>query len=493
MNSFTDATPGEIDTVMKNAAAAYPLYSKTSAEQKAAFLETIASEIDSLGDSLITRASEETNLPAARLLGERARTTMQLRMFAEMLREGSFVEASIDTAKPDRKPLPRADIRKMLIPIGPIVVFGASNFPFAYSTAGGDTASALAAGCPVVVKAHPAHPKTSVSVYNAILTAIDKCNMPANVFQHVHGASVESGKALVEHPLTAGVGFTGSLSGGRALFDYASQRSRPIPVFAEMSSVNPVVFFSDTLAKNAPALAKMYSDSISLGMGQFCTNPGIMIAVESEGLTNFIQHLDNEFSQVQPAKMLHQGIHKSYFEKMGVVIHEPGVTVLQQSVKQPAELEAYPTIAAVPGQEFLQNPTLHEEVFGPYSLLIKCRDQEELLQVWKSLKGQLTTSIMATDADLSAHPEIISIATQVAGRIVFNSVPTGVEVCPSMVHGGPYPACTDSRFSAVGITAVKSWLRPVCFQNCPQELLPDELKDGNPRGIWRMEDNAMVR
>ena len=371
MQSYPDADPKEIDQVMQNAAEAFLQYRKTSPEQKAIFLETIASEIDSLGDPLINQASEETNLPAGRLLGERGRTTMQLRMFAEMLREGSFVEASIDTANPSRTPLPKADIRKMLFPIGPIVVFGASNFPFAYSTAGGDTASALAAGCPVVVKAHPAHSKTSESVYHAILTAMEKCSMPQHVFQHVHGASIDTGKALVEHPETAGVGFTGSLSGGRALFDYAAKGLNPIPVFAEMSSVNPVVFLPDTVGKNAASLAKMYADSINLGMGQFCTNPGIMIAIESDALNQFIKDLDQEFAKAVPAKMLHHGIQKSYFEKMEKAVTQTGVELLQHSSQEPSDLQAWPTIASVPGKEFLNNPYLHEEVFGPYSLLCK--------------------------------------------------------------------------------------------------------------------------
>jgi NADP-dependent aldehyde dehydrogenase len=479
-----------INSIMQQATVAFTAYQKIPAVDKAIFLETIASNIEALGDSLLNQAAAETNLPLPRLTGERARTTMQLRIFASMLREGSWVDASIDTAVPDKNP-PKPDIRKMLVPLGPVVVFGASNFPFAYSTAGGDTASALAAGCPVVVKAHPAHLHTSEMVNDAIQQAVIACKMPAYVFQHVTDTSFEAGRTLVEHPATTAIGFTGSYKGGRALYDYAIAREKPIPVFSEMGSTNPVVLLPDAVAQNGAALAQQYAASITLGMGQFCTNPGLMLAVETASLEVFVNTLRSEFAKVTPAKMLHAGIHKAYYEKMETALHAPHVAVIEQATIAPQEMEALPTIATVDGASFLANPLLHEEVFGPYSLLVRCKDMNELVKVWTSLSGQLTTSLMGTDQDFAAHPALINIATSIAGRVVFNGVPTGVEVCPSMVHGGPFPATTDSRFTSVGINAVKRWVRPVCYQNCPPALLPDALKDHNPLGIWRMRNGNM--
>ncbi len=489
---FQQATNESINGIMQNAADAFKQYKKTSSADKAAFLEAIANEIEALGDSLIIKAAEETNLPTARLIGERGRTTMQLRMFATMLREGSWVEASIDTAIPDKAP-PKPDIRKMLLPLGPVIVFGASNFPFAYSTAGGDTASALAGGCPVVVKAHPAHAETSEMVAQAIQTAIQKCNMPANVFQHLHSDSFDAGKTLVQHPATSAVGFTGSYSGGKALYDYAQERLKPIPVFSEMGSVNPVVFFSDTLEKNSTALAKQYAASICLGMGQFCTNPGLMFAVESDALNKFIQSIGDEIAAVAPAKMLHSGIHKGYNERMEKALSQKDVSLISKSLATANDMEATAAIATVSAETFLQNPLLHEEVFGPYSLLVKCKNLDELKKAWFAVAGQLTTSLMGTDKDFNDYADCIDIATEIAGRVVFNNVPTGVEVCPGMVHGGPFPASTDSRFTAVGINAVKRWVRPVCFQNAPSSLLPVELQNENTMNIWRTVNSHLTK
>jgi alpha-ketoglutaric semialdehyde dehydrogenase len=477
-----------INKIMQQAAEAFVSYRRTSPEKRAVFLETIAANIESLGDALISQASGETNLPAPRLTGERGRTTMQLRMFAQMLREGSWVEASVDTAIPDKVPA-RPDLRKMLLPMGPVVVFGASNFPFAYSTAGGDTASALAAGCPVVVKAHPAHLQTSVMVAGAIEAAIKSCDMPAHSFQHVTDSSFEAGKTLVQHDDTAAVGFTGSYTGGKALYDYAAGRKNPIPVFSEMGSINPVIFLPDTLDVNTESVAKQYAGSITLGMGQFCTNPGLMIAIQSAGLDRFLEILAKEIDAVVPAKMLHKGIHKAYFEKMEAALAQKGVKLLAKSTAVAGDMEGQPSVAIVEGSVFLEDPLLHEEVFGPYSLMVVCKDEAELKAVWRSLAGQLTTTLMGTDKDFATHHSLLEIAPSIAGRIVFNGVPTGVEVCPSMVHGGPFPASTDSRFTAVGINAVKRWVRPVCYQSCPDSLLPDELKAANPLKIWRLINN----
>lgn len=465
--------------IMEQSSAAFDLYKNINATTKALFLESIANEIELLGDVLIETASAETNLPTARLIGERGRTTMQLRMFANMLREGSWVDAVIDN-----------DIRKMLIPIGPIIVFGASNFPFAYSTAGGDTASALAAGCTVVVKAHPAHLQTSILVANAVTKAINVNHLPKHIFQHVEDASFETGKVLVQNSLTAGVGFTGSASGGYALYKYASERTYPIPVFAEMGSVNPVVLLPDTLAKNGQSIAQQYAASITLGMGQFCTNPGILLAIESPALQSFLKILVETIDLVTPAKMLHQGILDAYKSKHQQALTQKGVEQLNNSLDQTIAETPTPIIAKVSGKDFLLNEVLHEEVFGPYSLVVCCKDEVELKAVHQSLKGQLTTTIMGTDNDFTVFSSFIKESSNIAGRIVFNGVPTGVEVCNAMVHGGPSPATSDSRFTAVGVNAVKRWVRPICYQNAPQFVLPDALKNENPLNIWRLRNNV---
>ena len=481
----------EINNIMQSAADAFDDFKKTSATDKAAFLEAIAAEIEALGDALILKASEETNLPAGRLMGERGRTINQLKAFAAMVREGNWVEASIDTALPDRQPLPKPDIRKMLVPLGPVVVFGASNFPFAFSTAGGDTASALAAGCPVIVKAHSGHPETSQMVYEAIKKAISRSNVPQAVFQHVHG-SYDVGKALVQHPVTSAVGFTGSYTGGMALVKYASERKVPIPVFSEMGSVNPVVFFEEGLQKNNSFLAKTFAESITGSMGQLCTNPGLMMAVESDALNAFFKQLTTEVKNVKPAKMLNANIYKSYTERKQKAITQDGVEYVEAEVIT-SEMEALPAVAAVSGKSFLENHLLQEEVFGPYSILVKCKDKNELRAVLKSVTGQLTTSLIGTDNDFEANTDLIDISREIAGRIVFNGVPTGVEVCPSVVHGGPFPATTDNRYTAVGLNAVKRWVRPVCFQNCPEAFLPVELRNANVNGMWRLVNNQLSK
>lgn len=482
----------DVHIVMQQAAAAFEQYKQVPAADRAVFLETIADEIESLRESLVTIAGQETNLPPARLNGELTRTTNQLKLFARLIREGSWAEAVIDTANPASTP-PRPDIRKVLLPVGPVIVFGASNFPFAFSTAGGDTASVLAAGATVVIKGHPAHEKTSLQVFGAIQAAISKTNMPAHTVQHVAAPGNAIGKDLVMHPLTTGVGFTGSFQGGKALVSYASQRETPIPVFAEMSSVNPVVFLPDTLEKNAASLAQTFGGSITLGMGQFCTNPGLLLGIRSAALDNFAQLLGQSIAQCAPQKMLHGGIHQAYEQGRSRLLSQQGVTLVSESAQAPAELEAYPALASVAAKEFLGNHLLHEEVFGPSSLLIVCDDKEELKTVLKSLKGQLTTTIAGTDADIAAFGDVIALQTTLAGRIILNAPPTGVEVCAAMVHGGPYPATTDARFTSVGTSAIKRWVRPVCFQGFTDAMLPDALKNENPLGIWRLVNGEFTR
>ncbi|WP_207513612.1 aldehyde dehydrogenase (NADP(+)) [Longitalea luteola] len=489
---FKDATSHEIDQVLNNAWQAFRQYRKYSLKDRARFMRTIATELENAGDELIQTAMRETNLPEARLRNERARTMYQLTSYADACERGEWLEARIDTANTNKTP-PKPDIRKMLIPLGPVVVFGASNFPFAYSTAGGDTACAFAAGCPVIVKAHPAHAQTSELVARAILRAAEKCQLPNGVFAHVHGASQEVGKALVMHPYTKAVGFTGSYSGGTALFDWANQRKEPIPVFAEMGSVNPVFLLPEKLKQSATEIAKLYAGSITLGVGQFCTNPGLIFGIEGAELQEFITTLGNEIKAVSPGTMLHPGISKNYAENRSRALSQQQVQTVAISNTQPADNQGVPTIASASGEAFLNNPILHQEVFGPYSLVIRCKDQQELLQVVRHLEGQLTATLMATENDIVQHDELVEAVKDICGRFVVNGVPTGVEVCLSMHHGGPFPATTDSRFTSVGADGIKRFARPIAYQNWPNNLLPDELKDGNPLGIWRTVNDEITK
>lgn len=481
-----------VDEVMQHAFDAFNQYKKLSPAKRAAFLETIADEIEKMREQLVPVAHEESNLPLPRLNGELTRTTGQLKMFATFIKEGSWVEASIDTADNERTP-PKPDIRKMLVPVGPVIVFGASNFPFAFSTAGGDTASALASGSSVVIKGHSAHAKTSQLVFTAIQKAIDISGVPGYTVQHVMGSGNTVGKALVMHPYAKGVGFTGSFAGGKALVEYSNQREIPIPVFAEMSSINPVVFYPDTLSKNAEALATMYAGSITLGVGQFCTNPGILLGIKSEAFNNFLKALGKEITKVQPQKMLHSGICSSYKKGLAEMLDQQGLQVIAQSSSEASDMEAVALVASVNAKDFLSNKHFTEEVFGPYSLAIICDDKEQLKQCLNNLKGQLTSGIMATEKDINEYADVIELQHTLAGRILLNNAPTGVEVCASMVHGGPYPATTDARFTSVGTTAIKRWVRPISLQNFNDTMLPDALKNDNPLGILRLVNNAYTR
>ena len=485
----------DLNTVMFQSVEAFKKYRKFSGKQKAIFLRAIANEMETLGMDLIHTAMQETNLPEGRLIGERGRTIFQLNMFANLLEEGSWVEARIDSANLNRQPIPKVDLRKMLVPIGTVAVFGASNFPFAYSTAGGDTASALASGCPVVVKGHPAHARTSAMVAEAILRAAELTGMPKGVFAHLEGGeNFEVGEALVMHPDIKAVGFTGSFGGGKALFDMANQRPEPIPVFSEMGSVNPVVLMPEKMKQDAENVAISYANSITLGVGQFCTNPGLIFGIENEDLEKFMDILSNEVEKIAPTKMLNEGIFKNYEDKKLTALSQDGVNTESVSkIEKNAEIQGTPTIASVNANIFLKNPKLHQEVFGPYSLVVKCKDETQLLEVLNHLEGQLTATLMATESELIANEEIVDTLRNLSGRLNFNNVPTGVEVCFAMQHGGPFPACTDSRFSSVGPDAIKRWVRPASYQSFPDSLLPDELKHDNPLNIWRMVDNEFVK
>lgn len=489
---FKDASPNEINQVLNSAWQAFYQYRKCSLKDRANFMRSIASELENAGDELIQAAMKETNLPETRLRNERARTMYQLTSYADACERGEWLEASIDTANATKTP-PKPDIRKMLIPLGPVVVFGASNFPFAYSTAGGDTACALAAGCPVIVKAHPAHAQTSELVAQAILKAAGKCNLPNGVFSHVHGASQEVGKALVMHPYTKAVGFTGSFIGGKALFDWANQRKEPIPVFAEMGSVNPVFLLPEKLKQSTVDVAKLYAGSITLGVGQFCTNPGLIFGIEGEDLQQFITTLGNEIKAVSPGTMLHPGISKNYSENRTRALSQQQVQTVAISDAQPAANQGVPTIASASGEAFLNNPILHQEVFGPYSIVIRCKDKNELLQAVRHLEGQLTATLMATEKDIVDNGELVEAVKDICGRFIVNGVPTGLEVCLSMQHGGPFPATTDSRFTSVGADGIKRFARPMSYQNWPNNLLPDELKNSNPLNIWRTVNDEVTK
>ena len=475
---YKDASIAEVAQAMQRSAIAFKSFSQLSRAARANLMRSIAKEIEALGEELIQTTMRETHLPEARLKGERARTLFQLNSYADACEKGDWLEARITTAIPDRVP-PRPDIRKMLVPMGPVVVFGSSNFPYAYSTAGGDTASALAAGCTVVVKAHPAHPETSELVAGAIQKALHALGLPEDIFIHLHGASHAVGEALVKNEHAKAVGFTGSYSGGMALFNWANQRKEPIPVFAEMGSVNPVFLFNEKLSTDTDGIAKMYADSITLGVGQFCTNPGIIVGLEGEALQSFVQSLGEKMAGIQVGSMLHTGITEAYQQKSAAALAQPQI----QNISNTAAPQ--PILASVSAKAFLSNPLLHQEVFGPFSLVVSCSDIVEMQAVADAVEGQLTCTVMATEAEIRSHAELLQTIQGKCGRIIFNGVPTGVEVCHAMHHGGPFPSSTDARYGSVGPDAIKRFARPLAFQNFPDALLPDELKEANPLQVNR--------
>ncbi|EAY24453.1 aldehyde dehydrogenase (NADP(+)) [Microscilla marina] len=486
--AFSTATNSELEQTMQLASEAFQQLKKYSGAQKGAFLRAIAEEIEALGDTLVQRACIESGLPEGRIIGERGRTMNQLRAFAQLVEEGSWVDARIDTAQPERQPIPKVDLRKQLVAIGPVVVFGASNFPLAFSVAGGDTASALAAGNPVIVKAHSAHLGTSELVATAVIKAAERCDMPNGTFSMLYGSGHSVGQALVKHPVTQAVGFTGSGFGGKALYQLAQQRPQPIPVFAEMGSVNPVVLLPQALRNRGAQIAQQYAGSITLGAGQFCTNPGLLLGVASDELIAFETALGEAVQAIAPATMLTQGIAKAFDEGAEQALKQTEVQIVAQADQSSQPNQGRAVVAKVSGADFLKNPALHEEVFGPYSLLVVCANREELAQAIQSLEGQLTATVMGEDEELLECKEIIAGLQDRVGRLIYNGVPTGVEVCPSQHHGGPFPSTTDSRFTSVGTDAIKRFARPVAFQNCPQALLPQELQDENPLNIWRLTD-----
>ena len=490
---FTEASSEEIREAVNLASEAFKEYSTISGIKKATFLNTIADEILALDDTLIQMYCSETGLPEGRAKGERGRTVGQLRSFATLVAEGSWVEATIDTAQPNREPMPKLDLRKMNIALGPVVVFGASNFPLAYSTAGGDTAAALAAGCPVIVKSHPMHAGTGELVASAIIKAAEKTGMPNGVFSNLNSSGIEVGQELVAHSKVKAVGFTGSIKGGRALLDIAAKREEPIPVFAEMGSINPVVILPKALDNRNEEIAKTYAGSITLGAGQFCTNPGLILGIKSDSLSVFRNHLSQEIMDINPSCMLHPNIKKGYDSNKDKVVAQAKVSITANYESDVQNNYAQQAVVSVDGKSFLENPTLHLEVFGPFSMVVECANKEELETIIANLEGQLTGTIISDNDEITNFQKVIAAMQNRVGRIIFNGVPTGVEVCESMVHGGPYPASTDSRFSAVGITSIKRWVRPFSYQNWPNNLLPKELQNENPLEIFRSVDGARVK
>jgi len=475
---FCEATDEEIDRAVELAEESFDSYRRKTPDEKAAFLEQVAEEIEILGDRLTGRANAETGLPQARLVAERGRTTSQLRLFAEVVREGSWVDARIDRAVPDRKPVPKPDLRRMLVPLGPVVVFGASNFPLAFSVAGGDTASALAAGCPVVAKAHPAHPGTSELVARAVQRALRKTAMPDGLFSLIQATRPEASIRLVQHPLTRAVGFTGSLRAGRALYDAAAARRDPIPVYAEMGSINPVFLLPRALAEEGKTIAEGLLQSVTLGVGQFCTNPGLVVGLAGEALNRFLIHLGELVAESKPGTMLHSGILSAYESGVQRFKETPGVSVIAECAAKPnpEKTEAGAFLFATDAATFLEKDFLSEEVFGPSTLVVQCESSEEIRQIARHLEGNLTASLHATEEDLEGAEDLIGILERKVGRLVLNGFPTGVEVCPAMHHGGPYPATTDSRSTSVGTAAIVRFARPVCYQDFPDTALPVELR-----------------
>ncbi|MFW3895622.1 aldehyde dehydrogenase (NADP(+)) [Pseudomonas bharatica] len=487
---FCQATEAEVDAAARAAAAAFPAYRNLTPERRAQFLDAIADELDALDDAFVAMVCRETALPAARIQGERGRTSGQMRLFAKVLRRGDFLGARIDRALPDRQPLPRVDLRQMRIGIGPVAVFGASNFPLAFSTAGGDTAAALAAGCPVVVKAHSGHMATAEAVADAILRAAERTGMPAGVFNMVYGGGV--GEWLVKHAAIQAVGFTGSLRGGNALCRLAAERPQPIPVFAEMSSINPVILLPDALRTRGDTLARELAASVTLGCGQFCTNPGLIIGLRSAQFTAFVEQLKVQMAEQPAQTMLNRGTLASYRKGLEHLHGHPGVRHLAGAAQ--GDGQAQPQLFAANVRLLLEgDELLQEEVFGPATVVIEVEDTAQLRAAIQALRGQLTATLIGEPDELLAHAWLGELLQEKVGRVLVNGYPTGVEVCDAMVHGGPYPATSDSRGTSVGTLAIERFLRPVCFQNYPDALLPEALRDGNPLEVLRLVDGVFSR
>lgn len=482
---YMGATPEEVEKALSLATDAFPAYSALSGKERAGFLRAIADKIDAQVEDIAARGPLETALPEGRMRGETGRTVGQLRLFATMIEEGSWVDARIEHAQPDRQPIPKVDLRSMLRPLGPVAVFCASNFPLAFSVAGGDTASALAAGCPVVVIAHSSHPGIAEIVGNAVVAAAKETGMPEGVFSLLYGGGRTVGQAVVKHPAIQAVGFTGSRGAGTALMEVAANRPQPIPVYAEMSAVNPLVFLPGALAKGEAALAEAYFGSLTLGAGQFCTNPGLVFIPEDQG-DEFLTTLKGLVEGGQPATLLNAGICDAYASAAKQFESASGVSVLAKASAEAGHGQAAPIVFTVSIEDFMKDESLQGELFGPGSLIVR-GSLEKIEQAILELEGQLTASLHATEEELAANTKLVHALQKCAGRLIFNGFPTGVEVCSSMVHGGPFPATSDGRSTSVGTMAIFRFCRPVAWQSFPQAALPAELRDANPLGIKRQE------
>ncbi|HAW99385.1 MAG TPA: aldehyde dehydrogenase (NADP(+)) [Opitutae bacterium] len=487
--AFCHASEEDLAKACDLAAGAAPVMAGLSGAKKAEFLRDLAERIDGVVDELVGSMTAETGLPEPRVRGETGRTSAQLRMFAGLVEAGNWVDARIDRAQPERQPLPKPDLRSMLRPVGPVAVFCASNFPLAFSVAGGDSASAWAAGCPVIVKAHHAHPATALIVGRAVVESVRACGLPEGAFSLIFGEGRTVGQALVAHPAVKAVGFTGSRAGGRALFDLASQRPEPIPVFAEMSSVNPIFVMPGLGDAKMDEIATGLHGSATLGAGQFCTNPGIVLFPAGEQGERFVESFLSKMRETAAAPMLHEGIRKAYGQGVETLAGREGVDLLLAPEETAGDGRCHATACVLTSdaRSFLSDESLLEEVFGPSTLLVSYEDSSELNEVADALEGQLTASVFGKEENLPSYGPLLDILETKAGRLLFNEFPTGVEVCGAVVHGGPYPATTDGRSTSVGTGAILRFARPVCYQGFPEELLPDELKDANPMQIERTE------
>jgi NADP-dependent aldehyde dehydrogenase len=489
---FGGASPADVARACDLAWSAFDTYRETSPDVRAAFLEAIAANVLDLGDALIVRAMAETGLPRGRLEGERARTVGQLQLFAEVVRDGGHLDIRIDPAMPERKPLPRSDLRLRHIGVGPVAVFGASNFPLAFSVAGGDTASALAAGCPVVVKAHPAHPGTSELVGRAVQKAVQDSGLPEGVFSLLFGIGNELGGALVAHPHIKSVGFTGSRRGGMALVQIAAARPEPIPVFAEMSSINPVLLMPQALAARGQDIGRAFVASLTMGAGQFCTNPGLLLAQDDPGLDSFIAGAAEALGAAAPSTMLTPGIFTAYRHGVERLAGNARVKIVAQGSISAGANQGRSTLFETDLASFLADETLKEEVFGASSLLIRCSDLADMHRLLEHLEGQLTVTLQMDAGDAEDARTLLPTLERKASRVLVNGWPTGVEVAHAMVHGGPFPATSDGRTTSVGTLAIRRFLRPVCYQDVPPSLLPDALRDENPLRISRRLDGKLM-
>ena len=493
LKKYREATQKKINEACEKAYAAFLVYRNFPYNKKVDFLESIAAGIESSRNDLLQTAMQETHLAEGRLNGEITRTINQIKLFTDLLKEGSWINAIIDTAQPTRTPLPKPGLRQMQKPIGVIAVFGASNFPFAFSTAGGDTISALAAGCSVVYKVHPAHPELSEMVAQIIIDAAKKTNIPDGIFSMIHATSIETATQLVQHPVIKAIAFTGSFKGGKSIYDVAAKRNEPIPVYAEMGSINPVFILPKILQQRGEEIAKLLAASNLLSAGQFCTNPSIIIANENADAENFQKNFAALINNANCEIMLTDSIYNSYQQSIKNLAEFNEVKQLSKGNLIEKENAAIANMFTTSAETFVSNHDLHEEIFGPYSLHINAKNKEELMKIAESLKGQLTITIWGTENDISNYSELINYLELKAGRIIINGVPTGVEVTHAMMHGGPYPATTDSKFTSVGSTAIYRFTRPVCYQNFDDKFLPQELQNANPLNIVRMINGVYTK